>query len=311
MAELTLPWAVYRMWLPSVAVSVNLGLDAKFGSGPVIQAMLVGLRDAYNRIFTSWTAGPANLGRLGAILGLLVLVTLAGDTWFRVPTTDNDPELDERAPVNNTCSRARPTVLRASLPTSICGILPATLEVRTVSMPDLVCRLGEGWFDLLYLDLVPDQLKRETRAEMPHPYFGRPPSGKRLLLNGLLPFRDRPRAAARTRRRSSRRPELHALSMGGAESFRHPLHLYHVFLFFGLLVLGRNVLRRIPLLPYHQNLQRIDDLLDSMSSRTKVTERPRSGSPRAGSTAWSRTGFARRNANRRPTDGRAGFPPHS
>ena len=127
----------------------------------------------------------------------------------------------------------------------------------------------------MYLDLIPDQLKQVTRAEVPHPYFGSTPAGKRLLLNGLLPFRDPPS-------RNCPDPETIARDDPSYMPCRweelNPsgihLNLYHLFLFFGLLVLSRNVLRRFPLLPYHQNLQRIDDLLDSMSARTKVTERP-------------------------------------
>ena len=88
-AELTLPWAIYRVWLPTAAISVNLGFDSKLGAGQVVQAMLVGLREAYQKTFTSWTCRQANIRRIGAVLALVVLTTLVGDAWFHLPGADD------------------------------------------------------------------------------------------------------------------------------------------------------------------------------------------------------------------------------
>ena len=49
------------------------------------------------------------------------------------------------------------------------------------------------------------------------------------------------------------------------------LGMYHVFIFLLLFVFGHLVIHKMPLLPYKQNLRRIDDLLDSLSARTKIT----------------------------------------
>jgi hypothetical protein len=49
------------------------------------------------------------------------------------------------------------------------------------------------------------------------------------------------------------------------------ISVYHPLLFILLLLLGQWLLRRVPVLPYKENLQRMDDLLDSLSARTKIT----------------------------------------
>jgi len=72
LAELTLPWIIYRTWLPVLPVSVNLGFD-RLDHRQVIQAMLVGLRERYHRTLLAWNSGFANLGRF---LGFLILLTL-------------------------------------------------------------------------------------------------------------------------------------------------------------------------------------------------------------------------------------------
>ena len=74
LAVLTLPWIIYRTWLPVLPVSVNLGFD-RLDHRQVIQAMLVGLRERYHRTLLAWNSGFANLGRFLGLLVLLALVT--------------------------------------------------------------------------------------------------------------------------------------------------------------------------------------------------------------------------------------------
>ncbi|MFL6197159.1 MAG: ATP-binding protein [Thermoanaerobaculia bacterium] len=188
LAELTLPWATYKAWLPVMSVAVNLGFD-RLDHRHVIQAMLVGLRERYHRAFHAWNSGFANLGRFIGILMILVLVSL----------------------------------ISRQLPPPAC------------SSPALDGPLTEGRF---WLNLV-----QQTQC---FPL----PSGisSHLLLLDLLPH-TAPTAFS---------PTVY-------------FSVYHALLFVLLFILTQWALRRVPVLPYKENLRRMDDLLDSLSARTKVT----------------------------------------
>lgn len=66
----TLPWMLYRGWLPVLVVPVNLGFE-EIEYKQVIRSMLEGLRERYQRVFVGWTSTVAVLGRV-----LLVVLTL-------------------------------------------------------------------------------------------------------------------------------------------------------------------------------------------------------------------------------------------
>src|SRR6185369_7565511 len=87
LAQLTMPWVLYKTWLPVLTLSVNLGFE-KLDHRRVVYAMLAGLRDQYQRVFLSWSSSLANLGRIVGLLLLLLLVNLAGDQWFEMPDLD-------------------------------------------------------------------------------------------------------------------------------------------------------------------------------------------------------------------------------
>lgn len=87
LANLTLPWLLYKTWLPVLVISVNLGFE-KLEHRPVVHAMLAGLRERYQRALLSWRSPLANLGRLLAVLGLFLLVNLIGNHWFELPPID-------------------------------------------------------------------------------------------------------------------------------------------------------------------------------------------------------------------------------
>jgi hypothetical protein len=82
------------------------------------------------------------------------------------------------------------------------------------------------------------------------------PSHEDLLLFKLLPRGPNPGDVV-----YGKRAELTLIYIG----------MYHVLIFLLFLFFGHLVIHRMPLLPYKQNLRRIDDLLDSLSARTKVT----------------------------------------
>ncbi|MEP7010059.1 MAG: hypothetical protein ABJC13_07030 [Acidobacteriota bacterium] len=84
LARMTIPWVLYRAWLPAITVSVNLGFET-LDHRRVIQAMLVGLQARYRRLFLSWNSALANLARTIGLLLLLTLVGLVGGRCFKLP----------------------------------------------------------------------------------------------------------------------------------------------------------------------------------------------------------------------------------
>jgi len=286
-AELTLPWTIYRVWLPTAAISVNLGFDSKLGAGQVVQAMLVGLREAYQRTFTSWSSWQANIRRIGAILALIVLTTLVGDAWFRLPGADDMARWIAKTPATGTAPAPRVPASSAELSDgeggrratssallskpdsrSACDLLAQTQQARRILVPDLICLIGSGWFDLVYLDLIPQEVAHTSSTKGVHPQHPESAPGERLLLYSFLPYRNRV-TAPQTLSASDERVAFYSR---WSELFPPGLYLntYHIIIFLTLLLIFRTTRRRVPVIPFQRNLRRIDDLLDSMSSRTRI-----------------------------------------
>jgi tetratricopeptide (TPR) repeat protein len=232
LAELSLPWSVYRNWLPVLPVSVNLGFD-KLDHRQVIQAMLVGLRERYQRLFLAWNSGLANLGRLLGFLLLLILVKLTAHAWFPDPFQM----------VSHPIALARSS--QQALPTQGSGgegareDSSAKSEVVQKSQDDAE---GTVYFSpgVIWTLLKQPLLKLEV-----------PKSGVNgesdLLLCYLLPVFEN--------------NSIKVLYFC----------VYQILLLILFALVGKWLLHRIPLLPYRENLRRIDSLLDSLSTRMKVT----------------------------------------
>jgi hypothetical protein len=211
LAELTLPWMVYKSWLPVLTVSVNLGFD-RLGHRQVIQAMLVGLRERYDRTFLAWNSGFANLGRLIGVLVLLTLTTLVSGPRL------NPPWVDSQQITQQDTEQVTQEDTRVTRQTS--------KQVTTQSPEESI------WLKMLNYDLLSNAETRSGKVEL-----------EELFIFNLLP---------------NSPEQIH---------FR----IYHILVFILLYFTGRFFLFKIPLLPYRENLRRIDDLLDSLSVRTRVT----------------------------------------
>ncbi|CAN98622.1 putative membrane protein [Sorangium cellulosum So ce56] len=72
---------LYRWWIPSLVVRVNLGVEA-LDHRRVIDAMLTGLRDAYERTFLNWRSPLANAGWIVRLMLLVTATTLVADHFF-------------------------------------------------------------------------------------------------------------------------------------------------------------------------------------------------------------------------------------
>ena len=85
-AALTLPWVIFKAWLPVLVIKVNLGFDG-LDHRRIIQAMLAGLRDQYQRSFLAWSSGLANLGRFLTLLFVFGAAYLTAGVWFNPAQT--------------------------------------------------------------------------------------------------------------------------------------------------------------------------------------------------------------------------------
>lgn len=267
LAECTLPWAVYRSWLPVLPVSVNLGFD-RLDHRRVVQAMLVGLRDLYYKSFLAWNCSLANIARLAGIIALLVFVTLTGKAWLSL----------ESPPPSKYFHRELATAVISpvfDLPTAIlrehkrlakdlgtysgpCAYILHHPELTRSGVLPLICRVGgDTGFYLATLDLIPPGLGSVSQPTVVD-------RSRHLLLYEFLPYS----------------PYPVILPTGSAPLTMTPVipHgiyfcTYHLLLLIVLFLAGRAVTTRLPIFPYRQNLKRIDDVLDSLSATTRVTLR--------------------------------------
>lgn len=261
LAKVTLPWVLYKAWLPVLTISVNLGFE-RLDHRRVVHAMLAGLREKYQRSFLSWSSGFANLLRLLGVLLIMIMVNLIGQHWF------------EMQPL----SAGQLKEARQNGYENVCSLYKGVQIGPTVA--NIICKLpgGNTLFHVLYFNILESDRGRIEIEE-------------HLLLNLLLPYREHewPLRSPSIPFLDSQQPDITRLlsiyeitpsitrSQGEELEafFEEGIHLeiYHVLLFMALYVLGRWLLGKLPLLPYRETLRRIDEVMDFLSARTSVTSR--------------------------------------
>lgn len=117
MERLTVPWRLYSIWLPTLTVEVNLGIDT-LDHTDVIRSMLVGLRHKYEKTFTSWTSWTANVIRILTVILALGLARIAADHWFDWPRVDENRKCSVNQP-----GPPMPEALKETLPEAAINIL--------------------------------------------------------------------------------------------------------------------------------------------------------------------------------------------
>ncbi len=284
LAELTFPWMMYRTWLPVLVTEVNLGFE-KLDHRRVVQAMLVGLREKYYSTFLSWDCGLANLWRLLGVILVIVLATLTDDALFKLPNvgrrdvpavskpdsqpdgqakSDSQPD-EQTKPDGQPYEQAKPDGQPDEQNQSterknpICDAINAKRDVST-KFPNVICNLSGDWLlEVLYFNLVPSSFGKASEYLQ---------GGEDLLFYGIVPYTAKPVEVASIAPEDQIELERRILLPAGPY-----FCIYHLLLVFMFLFSGRWVLISVPILPYRQNIRRIDDVLDSLSAYMRVTTR--------------------------------------
>jgi hypothetical protein len=240
LAQLTLPWLLYKAWLPVLQISVNLGFE-KLDHRRVVHAMLAGLRAQYNRAFLAWNSSLANLGRWLGLLLLMLLATLTGDRWFNLPQpqTQGDREWVRDSAAHDYRDLCKGFEARQRGPGAV----------------NIICKVrwGEQMFHILYYNILQFHAVKNYNDQESH------------LLFYVFPYRQEP-WPAKADRMDKNGNVLPPLLEEGI-NFR----IYDLVLMLFFFVVGRWLLHRIPAIPYQEILNRIDEVMDNLAARTSVT----------------------------------------
>lgn len=260
LARVTMPWILYRSWLPILTISVNLGFE-KLDHRRVVYSMLAGLREKYHATFLSWGSGFANLTRILGILAVLTLVNVIGQHWFKLPTVDSSQAYE----------------LQASHYKHVCSIFQGAQAGPAAA--NIICKLpgGETLLKILYYNVLESSLSWRSSRE-------------HMLFDLMLPYREEawpleiPLAPLLDHRSEGSTLWLMLMDKGSLLAERdytwkpfltRGIHFYvfHILLFALLYVVGHWLLGRLPIFPHKETIRRIDEVMDFLSARTSVTSR--------------------------------------
>ena len=277
MEAVTFTNVLTRLWLPVVEVHVNLGFDALDHRG-VTHAMLDGLRRAYRRTFVRFWSPYQLIRAFGLTFGIMVSVVLLGRIWFDFPLVSKDVrvEMPLTLPLSEDANglTGEQGVTGGPRPAFACRYLeeierrtqqdllpgePSNRMVRSL-VPETLCmlpsRFAEPVLGLLYTQVIVFELPRVYEAvkdqdSVKYPVF-------------LFVHRN---VGTPTLRDGQIIPADRSLS----------LRVYHFLLMVALFSLFRRLGRRYPILPYQQNLKRIEGLIDQLILRRSDTTNARTG----------------------------------
>ena len=252
---------IYRWWLPSFVVRVNLGVEA-LDHRRVIEAMLGGLRDVYERTFLHWRSPLANAGRAVRMMLLVTATTLAADHFFGSSVPGNRP----RVPDDQICGQPRENQPKIN---------------------ELFC-LGGGFgrslanalqFKLIYPNSHNDSSGSAGTAAPAAPGASAAPTGTAAPSGPPAPqaatspsYDDRSSIAhfiLPTSVDNVREEGLFAPNSSTTTQRRQAIdvRLYHVLIFLCLFLTVQLIERSWPVFPYRKTLRDIDEAIASLSSK--------------------------------------------
>lgn len=266
-APQTLPWLVYRAWLPLIKIPVNLGVEG-LDHPRVIKAMLAGLKDRYHNEFLSWHSRFGLVLRLASFVLLLMVTNLLSKRFFELPAVAEHGEGTSQPEVSP---------LEAAEEGSFCGNfhddhyleferrgeIPPTLKILC-NAAGKEADAGDVAIPLLYMDLfavvIPAHIRHDGQAK-----WGNPLGQADDLLCLIVPCEESNKEQER-KEGTSKGQRQDVVTRG--EVFR----LYHL-LTLGLVFVVWSFLRRsVPLVPYRAMHERMEDMLDRLESRRTVSD---------------------------------------
>lgn len=97
----TIAWQYYRVHVPAITVSINLGFD-DLDHRKIIHAMLVALRNSYQKAFLDWDSPIAGVIRALGGAGIFVVVVVISASFFPIlpVSSTNENRCESRIEVN-------------------------------------------------------------------------------------------------------------------------------------------------------------------------------------------------------------------
>ena len=284
LAEQSLFWRVYQVWQPVLVIPVNLGFDA-LDHHRVVEAMLAGLRDAYQRTFFRWGSPVYACIR---ILGFLLVFSATAQATYSWLCLETDEQIKA---VNNgifcqtyvsssfELTHSESSVLEVPLRSpelersrdvilSESGLLDPSLDrpkekdLERQEIPPLMrvaCHIGsEPLVQLLQWEILP----RRSGGQSNQP--------EQNSLGSVLSANEdtKEEEKAEVKNEAYRMLCLIMPEIGKAPD-GFILRFYHLFLFVVFWFFGSWLIKRFPLFPFRKTLEDLDRLLLSLSSRMR------------------------------------------
>ena len=280
----TLPWLLIYSWMPTIIARVNLGFDTLTHRG-VTHAMLTALRREYSKAFQSWQSIYALLFNFTKMVIIIFMVSAISYTYIDFPTFN----FNANATNYPLALQQDLTVVDKLERGSLEDDLNYSVITKRIYQEIDYCAELLGWRSVNIIDH--DQwLKQRSTAPWPAYFCSAFPD----FTNSLLPILFTPVIAIDIEQNLSeflrerivkedknqflltiflhfnnglpfRTEEGGTLQLKTQESFS--FRIYHLLLFFGLLVLGQWLSSSLQLLPHSRSLMRLDNLLGQLTGK--------------------------------------------
>ena len=280
----TLPWLLIYSWMPTIIARVNLGFDTLTHRG-VTHAMLTALRREYSKAFQSWQSIYALLFNFTKMVIIIFMVSAISYTYIDFPTFN----FNANATNYPLALQQDLTVVDKLERGSLEDDLNYSVITKRIYQEIDYCAELLGWRSVNIIDH--DQwLKQRSTAPWPAYFCSAFPD----FTNSLLPILFTPVIAIDIEQNLSeflrerivkedknqflltiflhfnnglpfRTEEGGTLQLKTQESFS--FRIYHLLLFFGLLVLGQWLSSSLQLLPHRRSLMRLDNLLGQLTGK--------------------------------------------
>ena len=287
----TLPWLLIYSWVPTIIARVNLGFDTLTHRG-VTHAMLTALRREYSKAFQSWQSVYALLFNFTKLVTLIFMVSAISYNYIDFPSFNYEAKaVSYPLILKNDTTKVKKLERNLIASNTSNGEFNYSALIRKSYQDIDYCSELQGWRSATIVNH--DQwLQHRSTAPWPAYLCSAFPD----FTNSLLPILFTPVIAIDIEQNLSsflreriieedknqflltvflhfnnglpfrgNHEEDNTLQLKTQESFS--FRIYHLLLFFGLLVIGQWLSNTLQLLPHRRSLMRLDSLLGQLTGK--------------------------------------------